>query len=91
MSILLSDLKVRLDIRSVFEGDRWEFDDSGYMRRRRFDDASAMEYETHTGEVMSEFVVILSNDPREFYYEFQFSETTTFPQALRLVGKGVER
>lgn len=80
-----------MDIKSAFGETSRDFQDSGHMRRRRFDDPSAMEYETHTGEVLSEYMVILSNDPREFYYEFQFSEASSFPKKMHFSGKGIER
>lgn len=86
-----SDLQVRVDIKEVFEGERMQFPDSGHMKRIRFDDPASVEYESHTGKVLSEYMVILSNDPREFYYEFQFSEADIFPKKVHFQGKGVER
>ena len=68
-----------------------DFPDDGQMRRRRFDNPTEIQYETHTGHTLSEFMMILGNDPREFYYEFQFSKAKTFPKRVFFVGKGVER
>lgn len=83
--------KIRVDIRDVFTGERMQFPDGGLMRRVRFDNTSSVQYETHTGAHSPEYMVILQNDPREFYYEFQFTEATTFPKRVHFTGKGIER
>lgn len=69
------------------------YKDSGYMRRVRFDDPSAVEYESHHagGRKRPKYSVILGEYPYEFYYEFMFSKEVVFPKKIEINGYAIER
>ncbi|KAL4232333.1 hypothetical protein ACF0H5_009904 [Mactra antiquata] len=64
-----------------------DFDKSGQMRRRSFDDADEIYIEDHTNLPLTEYTVMLGSDT--YYYEFQY--TNEFPMSFRINAIGVEK
>ncbi|XP_053383836.1 cell surface hyaluronidase-like [Mercenaria mercenaria] len=80
--------KVSVQPKGFFPGTTLNnFDQSGQMRRRSFDDDTEIYVEDATNQKQPEYMVMLGRD--EYYYEFQYTEE--FPRIVRLLGFGVEK